>query len=182
MSLTWYCHLNQYIVTYLLTYLLTYYVQDPREASTASTAASCDVHGQLQWVSVCIPGWTFDWNRAAQGRQWRRHIDLRSFVDRSSVAWHFSCIRHHWPQHFSGSHLFRYRHLWQRSRLAAIIRHWAVPVRRHRCLEVSTNHLCIWRHRVVCSIHCCSPCTSQQLAMSSQHTVWTTINTLTTCS
>jgi len=24
MSLTWYCHLNQYIVTYLLTYLLTY--------------------------------------------------------------------------------------------------------------------------------------------------------------
>ena len=51
-------------------------VQDPREASTASTAASCDVHRQLQWVSV----WTFDWNRAAQDRQWRRHIDLRLFI------------------------------------------------------------------------------------------------------
>jgi len=47
----------------------------------------------------------------------------------------------------------------------------------------TTNHLCVWPltyHRVVCSVHCCSPCTSRQSATSSQHTVWTTINTLTT--
>jgi len=35
---------------------------------------------------------------------------------------------------------------------------------------------------IVCLVHCCSPCTSHQLAMSLQHTVFAIISMPTTCS